>query len=269
MRFEISFTIGTFQTAADAYQLVKPHVKGPVKVIKSAFAFHEGKSLVQAGDILKSLSSDKEDWFSLHAGELSEITEYPDMNSVAYWRDETYATEIIRVILLDDDFFNLEGFIFAASQRKFNFAMLFDSSKACWQREQFVSNFELFGKSLEGRKLIAHPYWTDKVGLTVDISSNPGRHIQTYNMLLMAAPDMWFGPGAWGYFEERDVMSFAGAINTLVVAPGTIYIKLFDRFAEDYEAPSILEMQTKFRAHTKMDAIEEKLNGELSFPIVY
>jgi hypothetical protein len=77
MRFEISFTIGTFESAADAYQLLKAHIKGPLKVIKSAIAFNEGNPIMQAGDILKSLGSDKEDWFSLHAGELSEITEYP------------------------------------------------------------------------------------------------------------------------------------------------------------------------------------------------
>jgi hypothetical protein len=269
MRFEISFTIGAFESSADAYNLIMPHLKGRVNVIKSPVCFQGGILIDPYTDIPKMLASKHEDWFSLHAGNLSEITEYPDMNSIAYWREEPYATEIIRVIILDDDFFDLEGFIFSASQRKFNFAMLFDSMKACWQREQFISNFELFGKSVEGRKLISHPYWTDKVGLTVDIRDNPGRHIQTYNMMLMAAPDMWFGPGAWGYFDETDVMAFDGALQKLIVAPGTVYFKLFDMHAEDYEAPEILDKQRKFRECTKMDSVEERLNKYLPFSPVY
>ncbi|SHN30763.1 hypothetical protein [Chitinophaga sp. CF418] len=269
MRFEISFTIGAFESAADAYALVMPHVKGHVNVIKCPGAFEAGELIQQVGDIPKLLASKDMDWFSVHEGEISEITQYPDMNSLAYWRDEGFATEIIRVIILNDQFFNIEGFIFAAAVRKFNFAMLFDSEKACWQREQFVANFALFGKSLDGRKLISHPHWTDKVGLTVDIRDNPGRHIQTHNMMLMAAPDLWFGPGAWGYFEETDVMAFEGALKKLIVAPGTVYFKLFDMHEEDYEAPEILKKQRRFRECTKMDEIEEKLNTLLPFPTVY
>lgn len=269
MRFEISFTIGTFESAAEAYSLVMAHIKGPLNVIKSSFTFGAGKLLKESSGIENTLASPQEDWFMLHAGELGEGDEYPDVNSVSYWRDESYAMEVIMVIILDDYFFNIERFIFDASFKKFNLALLFESHKACWQREQFIAHFEMWEKSLEGRKLISHPYWADKVGLTVDIRDNPGRHIQTHNMMLMAAPDTWFGPGSWGYFEESDVTSFKGALNMLVVAPGTIYVKLFDRFAEDYEVSSILETQRAFRVCTKMDAIEEKLNSQLSFPVTY
>jgi hypothetical protein len=80
---------------------------------------------------------------------------------------------------------------------------------------------------------------------------------------------MWFGPGAWGHFEETDVMAFEGALKKLIVAPGTVYFKLFDMHTEDYEAPEILEKQRRFRACTKMDQIEEKLNSQLPFLVVY
>ena len=64
-------------------------------------------------------------------------------------------------------------------------------------------------------------------------------------------------------------MAFEGALKKLVSAPGTVYFKLFDIHAEDYEAPEILEKQRKFREVTKIDLVEETLNSNLDFPVIY
>lgn len=270
MRLEVSFTIGAFDDAGDAFNLATSCLKKPLTVIQSPISFPGGTWIGDYKDMQKALSINQDNCFSLHDGDnISDLNAVGTVNGIVYWRDEGFSTDVIAMELLKDSFINLEAFIYAASLRKFNFAILYDASKANWQNEQIISNFQAYGKSLEGRRLISHPYWTEKVGFTVDIRNNPGRHVFTHNMRLMAAPDLWFGPGAWGYFEEDDVNAFETAMAKLIVAPGTIYIKLFDRFAEDYEDKAILEIQRSFRECTKMDIIEEKLNNQLPFPPVY
>ncbi|SDG22839.1 hypothetical protein [Chitinophaga filiformis] len=270
MRLEVSFTLGTFDDAGDAFSLATSYLKKPLTVIQAPISFPNGVWIGHYSDMQKTLTADGDHWFSLHSGErISDLHDITSVNGISYWSDKAFATELIAMEILDDSFLDLDAFIKAAAIRKFNFGMMYDSRKACWQREQFVSTFHKYGKSLEGRKLISHPYWTDKVGLTVDIRNNPGRHIQTHNMRLMAAPEMWFGPGAWGYFEESDVLDFDIALEKEYVAPGTIHIKLFDINEYDYEAFHILDLQWEFRQCTKMDEIEEKLNDQLPFSIVY
>ncbi|SHN30777.1 hypothetical protein [Chitinophaga sp. CF418] len=270
MRFEISFTIGAFDDAADAFSLATSYLKKPLTVIKSPISFTQGVWISDYNDVQKTLSSNKDDCFSLHDGsKISDLDVVGNVNAIVYWRDEGFSTDVIAMEILDDSFIDLSAFIEAAAIRKFNLGMIYDAHKANWQNEQIISNFEAYGKSLEGRRLISHPYWTPKVGFTVDIRNNPGRHVQTHNMRLMAAPEMWFGPGAWGYFEESDVLAFDKALKKEVVAPGTIHIKLFDFKEWDYEARPILEIQSAFRQCTDMDAIEEKLNAQLPFPPVY
>lgn len=270
MRFEVSFTLGAFDDAGEAFCLVVSCLKKDLTAIRSSRSFPEGRWIDHYSDMQKQLSLNRDISFSVHAGtRIEDLNSIGSVNAIAYWRDQAFATEVIAMEILEDSFIDLDCFINEAAIRKFNFAMFYNATKACWQREQFVFNFHKYGKSLDGRKLISHPYWTDKVGLTVDIRNNPGRHIQTHNMRLMAAPEMWFGPGAWGYFEESDVLDFDIALEKKYVAPGTIYIKLFDINEHDYEASHILDLQWEFRQCTKMDAIEDELNGLLPFPIAY
>lgn len=270
MRLEVSFTLGAFDDAGDAFSLATSYLKKPLTVIQAPVSFPNGVWIGNYTDMQKTLSANRDHWFALHSGDhISDLHDITSVNGISYWTDKAFATEVIAMEIIDDSFIDLESFIKAAAIRKFNFGMMYNPAKACWQREQFVSNFHKYGKSIEGRKLISHPYWTEKVGLTVDIRNNPGRHIQTYNMRLMAAPEMWFGPGAWGYFEEREVLAFDIALEKEIIAPGTIYIKLFDINEPDYEAHHVLDMQWEFRQCTDMDEIEDRLNSQFSFPVVY
>lgn len=270
MRFEISFALGAFEDAGEAFSLATHYLLKPLTVIQSTHSFSKGIWIRDYEDMKKALSVNRDIRFSVHDGEaISDLQAPGSVNGITYWKDTAFSTEVIAMEIIDDSFIDLNAFIKAATVRKFNFAMMYNPGKACWQREQFIANFHKYGKSLEGRKLISHPYWTEKVGLTVDIRSNPGRHIQTHNMRLMAAPEMWFGPGAWEYFEQSEVLAFDIALEKEMIAPGTIYIKLFDCNEEDYEAQHVLEMQWEFRQCTNMDAIEDRLNSQLSFPTVY
>lgn len=270
MRFEISFTKGAFDNAGEAFSLATSYLKKPLTVIQSPQSFPQGVWIGDYSNMQNALSTNGDSSFSLHDGsKISDLNAVGTVNGVVYWRDEGFSTDVIAMELMDDSFLDLDAFIVAATVRKFNFAMLYDAGKAAWQNEQVISNYYAYGKSLEGRQLISHPYWTEKVGFTVNIRNNPGRHVHTHNMRLMAAPEIWFGPGAWGYFEEEDVQAFERAMEKASVAPGTIYIKLFDAHASDYEDKEILDIQRSFRACTKMDAIEELLNKQLPFPPVY
>ena len=79
-------------------------------------------------------------------------------------------------------------------------------------------------------------------------------------MSLMAAPEMWFGPGSLRYFEKQRLLSFPDAKKIQQLTDGVIYIELFDWETPDYEAEKILSLQRRFRNWVKMDEIELRLN---------
>ncbi len=82
-------------------------------------------------------------------------------------------------------------------------------------------------------------------------------------MELMAAPEMWFGPGAWKYFDRKRVSRIPGLPALEEWENDVLYIKLFDWDVPDYEAVPILDLQRKFRAASGMDEVEKLLLSKL------
>lgn len=273
MNLDISFTFGSFENAGEVFTFVSKFINHPLTAIYSAEAFDVGDwidSKHEYNDIAKKLCSPGEKWFTVHDGN-AVIAPYKDdtVSLITYIKDQNYKCEEIKIRFRQESFFDLEGLTLAATKYKFNIAFKFDWAKSQWQSELFPSNFEVEGKDYSYRKTISHPQWAKSWGAILDIRMNPGRQIRTYAMQLMAAPEIWFGPAAWMYFNQEQIKNCNALFEKQMLADELLYVKLFDVETTDYEAPEILRIQREFRQCSGMDIIEERLNSLLSFPTYY
>jgi hypothetical protein len=139
-------------------------------------------------------------------------------------------------------------------------ACIFDFSKAKWQSEEFIANYEYHKRPHDHLKKITYPNMPPILRTRIDVFQNPGHETLTYTMSLMAAPEMWFGPGSLKYFDKERLLSFPDAKRIQRLPDGVIHIELFDWETPDYEAREILDLQRHFRDWVKMDEIELMLN---------
>lgn len=96
----------------------------------------------------------------------------------------------------------------------------------------------------------------------IDITANPGHEAIVHSMNLMAAPEMWFGPLCWTYFDKDKLLDFKHAGQIKLNEDCSVYVNLFDIDTPDYDAPEILELQQKFRNWISMDEVEVLLSSQ-------
>ncbi|SHN30789.1 hypothetical protein [Chitinophaga sp. CF418] len=273
MQLQISFTLGTFLHAGEVFAFATQFIHHPLTAIHSTDAF-EGGDWIDGEEeypkITERLSDAKEKLFTAHDGDnINALFGGHNVNSLIYLRNEPFHTEEISVTFKDRSFLNLEGLIRAAIKYGFNLALKFDGIKTRWQSEQFISNFKAEGKDYSNRATILHPLWEKSTGPTINIRENPGRYIRTCKMRLMAAPEIWFGPGAWKYFNCEQIKGCKSITEKQMLEDEVLYVKLFDAEARDYEAPEILKIQREFRQCSNMDKVEDELNALLPFTKYY
>ena len=266
MRLQISFTIGAFENTGSAFQFILEHLNCNMTSIFSNKAYSSNDWITDTDEIVRELASTNDNAFTIHNGSEPDASFYDDeVSVVTFLREQNYQIEIITFDIKDETFLDLKNLLVAANRLGLTTAQRFDYVKARWQSEQIVSNFEVFQKKHDHRQKIVHPVWGKSSGLTIDISNNPGRDILTIGMRLFAAPEMWFGTGAWQYFHLKDLLACPVVEETRTITDNLLYVKLFDVDVEDYEHVLILELQRRFRQCSKMDEVEELLNSRLPF----
>lgn len=233
--------------------------------IFSIKSFPSNDWITDTDEIASSLAENNDNNFTIHDGNEPDAHMYSQVNMVTFLRERNYRAEIITFDVKTEDCINLKELMIAADGLKLNVAQKFDYEKARWQSEQVVSNFEIFKKDHQRRPKVVHPVWGARMGLTIDISNNPGRDIFTFGMRLFAAPEMWFGPGAWQFFHVEDIINCPVVEKYCEITKTLLYVKLFDPDVDDYEEGYILDLQRKFRNCSKMDDIEQSLNSMLAF----
>lgn len=273
MQFHISFNLGSFSHAGEVFDFATQFIHHPLTAIHSSDAFEGGDWIdgeFEYPKIIEKLSNGKEKLFSAHDGDnIEALFGGENVNSLIYLKNEPYFTEEISISFKDTSFFDPEPLVRAAVKYQFNLAFIFDSGKALWQSEQFISNFKALGKQYSHRQTIVLPLWEKSTGPTINIRVNPGRYIRTHSMRLMAAPEIWFGPGAWQYFNAEQIQGCTSIREKRMLEDQLLYIKLFDARVNDYEAPDILRLQREFRQCSGMDHVEDQLNSMLPFSNYY
>ncbi|MBW8683463.1 hypothetical protein [Chitinophaga rhizophila] len=270
MRLQISFTIGAFENTGSAFQFILDHLNCNMTSIFSNKAYSSNDWITDTDEIVRELVNTNDNSFTIHNGSEPDATLYDEnVSMVTFLREQNYQIEILTFDIEDESFLDLEKLLLAANKLGFTTAQRFDYEKARWQSEQIVSNFEVFQKTHEHRQKVVHPVWGKSSGLTIDISNNPGRDILTFGMRLFAAPEMWFGAGAWQYFDLNNLLACTIVEESRRITDNLLYVKLFDVDTEDYEHLSILKLQREFRKCSKMDEVEELLNNKLPFKRYY
>lgn len=153
----------------------------------------------------------------------------------------------------------LDNLLDRATCLNFSFAYISDMDKTKWQNEKIISNYQAFGKDYQNLPKTYDKILGPIVGETIDISKNPGHCIETYEIAMMAAPEMWFGPASWEYFDKQKVLSFPNSKETKLISTNVVYVKLFDHSLNSYETEDIIHLQKIFRDHIGMDDIERDL----------
>lgn len=270
MRLQISFPIKTFEHTGAAFAFVQKHLSCRMMSIFSNKAFPSNDWITNDAEVERSLAEENDNRFTMHDGTEPDAYMYDkQVNMVSFLRDPNYQIEIITFDVKEEALADLVSLMIAADTLKFTIAQRFDYEKARWQSEQVISNFEIFQIKHDHRPKIVHPIWGKSTGLTIDISNNPGRDILTFGMRLYAAPEMWFGPGAWQFFHPDGILNCASIEKTNRITDGLLYVKLFDPDVEDYEDEYILNTQRQFRSCSKMDDVEQMLNNKLAFKPYY
>lgn len=270
MDFTISFHLGTFPNSAEAFKLISRHITRPLTAIKSTEAYDGGDWIDNYAEVEEKLSSSKEQMFLAHDSDIfNSFYGGEAANKLIYRNDSIYQLQHLTITYIDEDFMDVQGLLEEACKWNFTLAIQHWDEKSRWQSEQIPSTYRIFNKSLEGRMLYKNPLWPPGLGDLVDIRDNPGREIRTYGCMLMAAPDMWFGPGSWEYFDKGSVLSCPEVIICEEILKDVVYVRLFNPYAEDYEDNDLLDIQRNFRQCSGMDEVEALLNSKLPFTQLY
>ena len=266
MNLSISFLYEAFPDAGAAFSLVAKHFKRPLTAILSSHAYEDGDWIDTYQEVEEKLRDSHELMFNTHDSEVFQsFMGARKVNTITFHRDQVYKLDVIGFTLLDENLVDMDALIREAQALNFTFAMKFDFAKSMWQIEKNVTIFEGMGKDYSGRKLTIDKRYPQRSGMTIDVSENPGREIRTFGFRLMAAPEMWFGPGAWRFFGMEDILSWPTAHKLEGSFDDIVYAKLFDPHAPDYEESQILETQRRFRECSKMDQVQDHLATLLPF----
>jgi len=266
MSLKLSFPSGTFKNTGEAFTFVYPFLRFSTKVAHALTSRRDGIWLNEnnTAELIANLANNNDDYFDLHDGDSLEALGDEGVSFVVYRKKAYYHMELFAIEAATPEKVDITGLIVAAAALGFTTAIYADDEKGRWQSERFTQHYETAGRPHAHLPKINYPGLSETYGPLVDISQNPGHQIPTYNMYLMAAPEIWFGPGSRTWFDHEQVKRFDGALSINEPTPDVVYVHLFDRAAADYEAPEILALQQRFRTWVKMDEVTALLNSKLT-----
>jgi hypothetical protein len=255
MKYLISFPLEVFESSGNALAFLYPFIRVPILSIMSGKSFSGGYEDFRLDEAIAALHANKDKTFSISADAVE-----PDGEEIRMsFHEMPFQNTAYFVLTLEgEDNVDVPAFVAAAAAIGMSFAYKFDYKKAFWQSVELINTYET------NKRPYAHLRRLDEPGTPpslakIDISENPGHQRLTYGMQLMAAPEMWFGPGCWKYFDQARVLSFPDAQEVRDLGGGLIYVRLFDWQTPDYEAGKILHLQERFRKWVGMDAVEVHL----------
>lgn len=259
MNYRLSFPYNSFSNVSEAFKFITEFIAFHVEGIQSSKS--KGWIEYDYNNIIDFLDKSDLDSFNI----VSNFSNYLDFkNSITYRRLHLHQLNLFAFTLESHANIRFEELLCSAAKKKFTMMLRFDFLKAKWQNERLIDNYKAFNKKFEHLPKIWDDELSPILGEVIDISKNPGHLKETQGIVLMAAPEMWFGPGSWDLFDKRKVMSFPKAVEVKEILPDVVFIKLFDPVESDYEKYEILDIQKKFREWTRMDEIEESLNQKHS-----
>lgn len=142
------------------------------------------------------------------------------------------------------------------SGRQLIFGCIYQSDDAFWQSVTDLTTYKQLGKSLRGLGLVKSKLFHNE--MEIDISQHYGRIATVRDMLLIAAPYMWFGPGYYKYVPKELLKSFNAAENIEEIGNNNIFIKLFE-YKLDPGKSKLRAIQGQFRKWIDMDELEIRL----------
>lgn len=255
-KYFLSFPKGVFQGCSEAFKFIVEFIDFPIKAMQytcSDFMKYDYNKLIEY------LEQNKLDSFRLYS-------EYPNFmaskNHLSFTQSNIYEFGIDHKNCMD-----FEGLLHFAKKKGFTMMLCFDFDKALWQNERLIDNYKSFNREFEHLPKIWDDTLSPILGELIDISKNPGHWTETQDIVLMAAPEMWFGPGSWKFFDKERVMSFPKAMEIKEILLDVVYVNLFDADEPDYESKEILDLQREFREWTRMDEIEQALSHKNDYNV--
>jgi hypothetical protein len=139
-------------------------------------------------------------------------------------------------------------------KREFRSGLLHSSEDTFWQLEKDPDYYVQCGRPHEHLPQI----WDDDLRKSVvDISHNPARRHNVFDMWVQAAWRMWFGEAAFKHVPKEVLLSFRDAEEITTLPCGTIFVELFkDPYA--FDTPENRRRQQAFLDHIGIDAIVQK-----------
>lgn len=254
MAIKLSFPFESFNDSSEAFKFIIEYVNFHKEGILSSID-PSGFIDYDRDRIVTYLQENNLTTFML----VSNNSQYFDFkNSVTFWRNSRKQLNTFSISVESHEGVNFNALLSAAEGLNFSTVLNYDLINSKWQNEIHVLNYQTFNRPYEHFPLIS-----DERGGIIDISKNPGHYMETYSIALMAAPEMWFGPTSWLYFDKTRILSFKEALEIREIGKHIVYVKLFDPEATDYEDTQILLLQKKFREWTRMDEIEKHLNSKV------
>lgn len=258
MNIRISFPYEAFESTVEAFKFIDSYINfykgGILTTSRSGFLNYN------YSEIIKYLDKTSARSFNLVSNNSSTL-EFN--NSVTFRREQSKELNMFAFTIEDITKLKFTELIYASAEKKFTFCFLFNFDKCHWQNERVIDNYKVFHKPYEHLPKVWDDELSPVLGELIDISKNPGHLQETYQFVLMAAPEMWFGPGSWKVFDKKIIVDFPEATEIKEILNDVVYIRLFDWKTADYEDFEIIKLQKDFRKWTKMDTIEEELNKKV------
>jgi hypothetical protein len=261
MNYRLSLPYNSYSNVSEAFKFIIEFIAFHVEGILASNS--KGWIEYDYNKIIDYLDKSNIDSFNI----VSNFSNYLDFkNSITFRRLNLLQLNLFAFSLESHANIRFEELLCSAAKKRFTMMLRFDFLKAKWQSERLIDNYKAFNKNFEHLPKIWDDELSPILGEVIDISKNPGHLKETQGIILMAAPEMWFGPGSWGLFDKKRVISFPKAIEVKEILPDVVYVKLFETDEPDYEKYEILDLQKRFREWTRMDEIEQSLNQASSKP---